>query len=1043
MVNDSYIKPGYRSDHSNPLIDVQFHNNKKGPGYWKLNTSLLGDIDYVNSIKSVIHNVVRDNARDADALLLWDTIKCQIRGESIRFSSLKKKKRECEIQQLYTLQEKAFAEIQKDHPDQTKVQEFQGIKSRIETLLEEKAKGNKIRCKTQWYEEGEKCTKYFLNLEKRNYNAKCITKLISHENQVVTDQNGILEEESNFYRTLYTSVKPDVYDPDIQEFLGSEIGEINSLSDEDKHNLDEQISETELLACLKSCQNGKSPGLDGIPVDFYKVFWNDIKTHFMNAVNLAFEKGLLSLSQRQGTITLLPKKGKDCLYLKNWRPISLLNADYKLISKTIALRIKSVLLKLIHSDQSGFVPGRYIGENINTMLNLLDYTEMEDIPALLVFIDFEKAFDYLEWDFIIKTLERLNFGPNLIKWVKTIYTDPSSCVHNNGWRSEFFPLSRGVRQGCPLSPYLFILCAELLATAVRRNNKVEGIKIEDHEFKLNLYADDTSLCLTANTESLKEAFGIFTRFQKFSGLKVNMDKTEVLRIGSLANSDFSLWPESNLSWTNGPVKSLGLDISPNSQDIIGNYNKIHCKMKNLYTLWLQRGLSMKGKVTIIKSLAMSQLTYAMSNLPSPPVQVLNDIQASNFKFIWNNKQDRIKRQVMFMNYTDGGCRMKDIISQEKALKLSWIKRIFEHDSQKKWKTLLEQQFKPLKYCKKYFFMCNLSKPDFGRLFGQNMYSKFWLQTLSHWCEYNFKGDMDNVEEILSQPIWYNSLIRIQNTPVFYKSWFESGIQFISDIINDDGTFLDYREFARRYGNDKNFLMYHGLVNAIPVTWKRLIRDGANVNRQHNYLIDNLIDSLSTSKMVYESICKTKIVSLDTLLAKWNNDLNENLDMSTFMVYFKKINETTTSSKLQSFQLKLLHRAHTTNIFAQKIGIYHTQLCTFCGLEPETLTHLFSDCTFSLRFWSEIKMWLEARLRENISLNRLEIMLGHDKNVINLCTIAGKSYLYLCKTNNNRPEFKNFITHLSNIEQMERNIAVKNKMVDKHNRKWYIMNPEHP
>ena len=107
-------------------------------------------------------------------------------------------------------------------------------------------------------------------------------------------------------------------------------------------------------------------------------------------------------------------------------------------------------------------------------------------PGLLLFVDFEKAFDSIEWSFIEKTLKYYNFGTSLVTWVKVFYTDISSCVLNNGWSSDFFNLGRGVRQGCPLSPYLFILCAEILGNTVRKYNEVLGIKIFHTECKLRL-----------------------------------------------------------------------------------------------------------------------------------------------------------------------------------------------------------------------------------------------------------------------------------------------------------------------------------------------------------------------------------------------------------------------------------------------------------------------------------------------------------------------------------------------------------------------------
>ena len=191
------------------------------------------------------------------------------------------------------------------------------------------------------------------------------------------------------------------------------------------------------------------------------------------------------------------------------RPITLLNTDYKIAAKAIANRIKTVLPKLINNDQTGLMKGRFIGENIRLIDGIIQYATQHNVPGLLLFIDFEKAFDSLEWPFIFDTLRFFGFGPSLINWVRTFYCNIESCVLNNGWSSNFFQPQRGVRQGCPLSPYLFILAAELLAKAVRNNKSTRGFSLGNDEVKtvkISQYADDTPLILDGSEKSLTSYF---------------------------------------------------------------------------------------------------------------------------------------------------------------------------------------------------------------------------------------------------------------------------------------------------------------------------------------------------------------------------------------------------------------------------------------------------------------------------------------------------------------------------------------------------------
>ena len=182
----------------------------------------------------------------------------------------------------------------------------------------------------------------------------------------------------------------------------------------------------------------------------------------VDSLNYAFEYGELSSSQKQAVITLIVKKGKDKRLVKNWRPISLVNVDAKLASKTLAKRLEKVLPEVIYFNQNAFVKGRTIFDSVRTIDDVIEYARYKDIPGILVAIDFEKAFDSLNLIqfFILRVLHAFNFGPSFIQWIRVLYNNASSCVMNNGFITGPFALSRGVRQEDPFSPYLFIIALE-------------------------------------------------------------------------------------------------------------------------------------------------------------------------------------------------------------------------------------------------------------------------------------------------------------------------------------------------------------------------------------------------------------------------------------------------------------------------------------------------------------------------------------------------------------------------------------------------------
>ena len=558
------------------------------------------------------------------------------------------------------------------------------LKKELENILEYRTKGAIIRSKSQWYNEGEKNSSYFLNLEKRHCKQGTISQLKINDTDFVTTDRDILSECTAFYTTLYTSKNPNR----LQSTFFSEVI-FTSLTDEEQTLCEGALTQKECLEALKKMESDKTPGTDGLPAEFYKVFWKDISSFLISALNYAFDSGCLSVTQRRGVIKLIPKKDAELYFIKNWRPITLLNTDYKIAAKSIANRIKLVLPNLINHDQTGFLKGRFIGENIRLIDSITQYATEKNIPGPLLFIDFEKAFDSLEWPFIHDTLRSYGFGASLIKWVKTLYSHTESCILNNGWASNFFEIQRGVRQGCPLSPYLFILSAEVLATAIRKNTNIKGISVNDVEIKLSQYADDTTLILDGSDESLRSSLATLDDFSKVSGLRLNDKKTEALWIGASIGNDKILLPGQELKWPKDKVKSLGVWISTNPELSASlNYNEKLEKVKEIIRCWKYRRLTLLGKITVIKSLAVSQLVYLLSPLRSD-YRILNEINDLLYTFLWNGKGDKVKRKIMINDLSVGGLKMIDISSFNKSLKTTWINKYLDNNNKGKWKIFFD------------------------------------------------------------------------------------------------------------------------------------------------------------------------------------------------------------------------------------------------------------------------------------------------------------------------------------------------------------------
>lgn len=322
------------------------------------------------------------------------------------------------------------------------------------------------------------------------------------------------------------------------------------------------------------------------------------------------------------------------------------------------------------------------------MYDLLQFTEEEHIPGLLLIIDFEKAFDSLSWSFINKVLKFFNFGPSIINWITVLNKNACSAVTQCGHLSPFFMLGRGCRQGDPISPYLFILCAEILSIRLRNNKNIKGIKIDNVELKFSQYADDASAFPDGSKTSLEETLQELETFANISGLKTNFDKTQVVWIGAKKYSTDAIKTRWKLSWEATQFRLLGITFDVDLDKIISiNYKDKIVQIKNSIKMWHGRFLTPLGKITVIKSLLLPKITHLLIALPNPDSETLNILNDILYDFLWNGRV-KIKQSVIVKQYFEGGLNMINLIAFTQALKITWLRHILQKES--KWQLLIRK-----------------------------------------------------------------------------------------------------------------------------------------------------------------------------------------------------------------------------------------------------------------------------------------------------------------------------------------------------------------
>jgi hypothetical protein len=1015
------IEAGFKSDHNFITISLRLSDLKRGKGTWKFNNDLLKDKTYVELIKALLQEEIESNNHYEDKGFLWDYLKMRIRSETMLYSGKIHKEKRNDLKRL-TAELEILDSAYMDTPTDDLYQQLFSIKREIEENNKEKLSGSIFRSKCDWAEHGEKNSKYFLNLEKYNYANKCISSLNCNGNTVTTEKE-VLTEIKTFYEKLYSSNQID------QEQLNKTLTNIPKLSIDQKSLTKGLVTYEECLKALKSLSNGKTPGMDGITADFYKLFWIDISQVVLDSINHAFLKGEMSSDQRRGIISLSPKKGKVRSFLKNWRPITLLTVDYKLLAKALALRLGTILPDYIDETQFGYIKDRYIGENIRCIMDLNDLCKKENKQAYGIQIDFEKAFDSVSWDFMFICLEKMNFDPDFIKWVKILYKNTSSCVTNNGHKTDFFELKKGVHQGCPLSALLFIILVQVLQHMLNENKDIKGIKVGNTEIKILQMADDTTI-LTSEIEDIPKILDLLITFQEISGLKTNVDKTIAYVIGQKRDK----YPPENdfgLKWSKGTINLLGVTLGEDTNlSIDENFKKRIEGIETLTKIWAGRNLSMKGKLTIINSLLVPKLIYPCTILDVPD-EIVKQATECIKTFFWNWKQPKIKVDTLVRNIEDGGLKFPCLDCRIKSWKTIWAIRAIRLEHKNPLWTRIVDKLLPEGINLTYLLQCK-PRAKFLEKWCPNM-PIFYRSIIENWVKVKSDVNYCTIESIKKECLWLNRDIVVKNEPLYHANSLQHNLKYVGDVLDANNDFKSANDLNRTFGTNLTFLDMLRVRLTLPQKWKQILSGEMEEVKIDEVLYNRLnsIKTLKTKTIYWEILSKHHDCSSPTNIhINWMNYYN--IDESTMKNYYLLPYKVTRWTTLQALQYKIIYKIINCNYWLHKIKILDSPKCRFCDKE-ETLTHFLFSCKATKQFWHAMLTWYNTITLENIDeLTERDIILGYnkDENIpLNSCILIGKAMIYKGKNQNTQPNIYAFHLDLKEYIGIELNIHKKNNSYD--------------
>ena len=1036
ILSYSIIEPGIKTDHSMIKIGLKLSNFKRGKGIWKFNNKLFHDKIYVKLIKDLINSENDTIGTYEDKGFAWDYLKMRIRSETIEYTGAKNKEKREYIRNLNNRLDKLDEQIPVNNQEDLIV-ERESILRELDSINNEKLQGSIFRSKSDWTEFGEKNNKYFLNLEKYNSSNKIISKIVNSvvvngkvQEVEIMDKKLIDLEIRKYYQNLYSQNTTD------HSKLNEILKDIPKLSQTDMEHTRGIITYIECLKALKTLPNGKTPGIDGITTDFYKFFWNDVSTILLDSLNYAFKKGEMSSDQRMGVITLSPKKDKIRHYLKNWRPITLLTVDYKLIAKTMALRLEKIMPHYINETQFGYVKGRYIGENIRCVIDINDVCTKNNINAFAIQIDFEKAFDSVNWDFMLISLAKMNFSEDFIRWVSLMYRNCKSSVLNNGNLTESFNLRRGVHQGCPLSALLFIILVQVLQHMLHKRTDISALTINNREIKILQMADDTTL-FTSRIEDIPKLMKVLKVFHAISGLKTNVDKTIAYILG--ANNTIKVNDARyGLLWKKLPISLLGIQITKDENESCKNNfeNKIE-SIKVLTRIWASRNLTLKGKITIINSLLIPKLIYPCSILDTPQ-RVIKIVDKILLDFMWNWKTPKIRKDYLIRKIETGGIKAPCLECKVRSWKLNWAIRCLKQiDPKPLWVDIVAALL-PTGIDLTYLLICNPTRNFL--LEYCPLLPTFYINLIVDWTKINMDNNVNTKEKIANQPIWLNSKVVANKKPLFCRASIKK-IKIIGELLDKKYTFKDLNKINTEYNLRWTFLDYMKIRQTIPHAWRQILCGTLPEDNTKNPILEKLkrINTLKT-RDIYWLILNDEhdLLSIPNAHQYWVNKYKFTDDMlrTTYILPYRA----TKATYIQSLQYKILYRIVNCNYWLHKVKILDSPICSLCD-HPDTIEHYFFACKETKLYWKAILNWWNSlNLMYINEFQEDSIIIGMPwvceiGKVLNCCILIGKVLIYKSKNCKIQPTLTRFLIDLKDYIYVEENISIKNNTYTSFEKEW--------
>ena len=463
-----------------------------------------------------------------------------------------------------------------------------------------------------------------------------------------------------------------------------------------------------------------------------------------------------------------------------------------------------------------------------------------------------------------------------------------------------------------------------------------------------------------------------------------------------------------------------------------NYSEIVNNIEKVLKLYEKRTLSLIGKITVIKAMAIPKLVYVMSVLPKPNPAMIKRLETMFRRFIWGTGKPRLSLRDLEKDISGGGLKLPNIDNLNNALKLCWIKRVIDKTGawQSNFETLVGAEKSKV---------WDLDLSSLMHL-SSSMTNPFWKEVLCAWHKY--KSCFIHHIDVRTYPIW-NTVFMVNQNLISLRPEFQSkGVNYINDLLDESGNLMGYLSFKKKFNIDLNFVDFYSLTHAIPRSWKNALFENSiklNANLVYQKVLTDLLAMEKVCRGTYWTLINMN-TSERKINEKWGLCLNKTIEASSFNAYYSIPFTCTIEAKLRSFQYKILQRILPTKKFLKLCNITNDDLCSYCHKEVETIEHLFWRCHCVKIFWNQIASSLLPYIDLSFALNESCILLGticeSNKHLINHVILLCKRYIYINKFVSDKLSISAVLNIIRNVYEIEKNIVIRKALnSQKLDHKW--------